>query len=488
MTTSAIALGFFGGLAMLLYGIRLVGEGLQLAAGGHLRAALQAVTRNRVKGLLAGAGITAIIQSSGATTVMLVGFASAGLIRLPEALGVVLGADIGTTVTVQLIAFQVADYALVLVGVGFACLFVAKRHVVRYAGEAILGFGLIFLAIQVIGQTAVPLRQSPLLGSLLVALGDHPILGLLLAAVLTALVCSSAATLGLAVTMADQGLLSLQAALPVMLGANIGTCGTALASALGANVEARRVAVAHAVFKVLGVLACLPFLTPFAHLLHATATGVPRQLANAHSLFNVGMALAFLPFTPLFARALVRLVPERPAPGGDLQELPAELLETPAVALGHAMRKTLQMADLVVDMVAKAWTPFTSDDLDLLLDLVDSQITYRSRYLVGMAMIPVRDLVMLDPFNPRSVAFQVEALKEHLAGLPALQNDGMPEEPTRLLIRLAGRIETEDAACLDGEVALVFEQMLMSLSNAIADRYFLQGSKATPIKKLGGLA
>ena len=130
----------------------------------------------------------------------------------------------------------------------------------------------------------------------------------------------------------------------------------------------------------------------------------------------------------------------------------------------------------------------TSDDLDLLLDLVDSQITYRSRYLVGMAMIPVRDLVMLDPFNPRSVAFQVEALKEHLAGLPALQNDGMPEEPTRLLIRLASQIETEDAASLDGEVALVFEQMLMSLSNAIADRYFLQGSKAAPIKKLGGLA
>jgi uncharacterized alpha-E superfamily protein len=130
----------------------------------------------------------------------------------------------------------------------------------------------------------------------------------------------------------------------------------------------------------------------------------------------------------------------------------------------------------------------TQDDLDLLLDLVDSQITYRSRYLVGMAMNPVRDLVMLDPFNPRSVAFQVEALKDHLAALPTLQDDGMPEEPTRLLIRIASQIETEDAATLDGEVALVFEQMLMTLSNAIADRYFLQGSNAAPTKKLGGLA
>lgn len=130
----------------------------------------------------------------------------------------------------------------------------------------------------------------------------------------------------------------------------------------------------------------------------------------------------------------------------------------------------------------------TSDDLDLLLDLVDSQITYRSRYLVGMAMNPVRDLVVLDPFNPRSVAFQVAALKDHLAALPSLQNDGMPEEPTRLLVRLAGQIETQDAASLDVQTALAFEQMLMTLSNAIADRYFLQGSNAAPTKKLGGLA
>ncbi len=130
----------------------------------------------------------------------------------------------------------------------------------------------------------------------------------------------------------------------------------------------------------------------------------------------------------------------------------------------------------------------TQDDLDLLLDLVDSQITYRSRYLIGMALTPVRDLVMLDPFNPRSVAFQVEALREHVAALPSLQNDGMPEEPARILVRLAGQLETEDAAGLDADKALVFEQTLMSLSNAVSDRYFLQGSNAAPTKKLGGVA
>ena len=281
--------------------------------GGQLRTVLSAVTSNRLKALLVGAGITAIIQSSGATTVMLVGFANSGLIRLSEALGVILGADIGTTLTVQLIAFQIADYALVIVGVGFTLLFVAKRHAVRYTGEAMLGFGLIFLAIQVMSNATAPLRQSPLVATLLVALGDHPLLGIVAAAAFTALVCSSGAALGLAVTLAGQGLLPLRAALPIMLGANVGTCGTALASSLGANTEARRVAFGHTAFKLVGVLACLPFLLPFARLVQATATSAPRQLANAHSLFNVGMALVFLPFTPLLARALTRLVPERPA-------------------------------------------------------------------------------------------------------------------------------------------------------------------------------
>lgn len=189
------------------------------------------------------------------------------------------------------------------------------------------------------------------------------------AAAFTALVCSSAAALGLAVTLAGQGLLPLRAALPIMLGANVGTCATALASSLGATTEARRVAVAHTVFKLVGVLACLPFLLPFARLVQATATSAPRQLANAHSLFNVGMALVFLPFTPLLARALTRLVPERPASGTGPRYLYAEMLDTPALALGQATREALRMADLVTAMLANVPLAFTSDDLDLIDDV-----------------------------------------------------------------------------------------------------------------------
>jgi phosphate:Na+ symporter len=285
----------------------------------------------------------------------------------------------------------------VIVGVGFTLLFVAKRHAFRYAGEAMLGFGLIFLAIQVMSDATAPLRQSPLVSALLVALGDHPLLGILAAAAFTALVCSSAAALGLAVTLAGQGLLPLRAALPIMLGANVGTCATALASSLGTTTEARRVAVAHTVFKLVGVLACLPFLLPFARLVQATATSAPRQLANAHSLFNVGMALVFLPFTPLLARALTRLMPERPASGTGPRYLYAEMLDTPALALGQATREALRMADLVTAMLAKVPLAFTSDNLDLIDDVetaddaVDVLNRTIKRYLTQLAQERLTD-------------------------------------------------------------------------------------------------
>ncbi len=388
---SSLLWGLFGSVAMLLYGIRLVAEGLELAAGGQLRAALGAVTRNRLKALATGAALTAVIQSSGATTALLVGFASAGLLRLSDTLSVILGANIGTTVTVQLLAFQVADYALALVGLGYTLLCLRRRHAVRYAGEAILGFGLIFLAIQVMGTLTAPLQESRLLAAMLVGLGDHPLLGLGVATVVTALACSSAATLGLALTLAGHGLLPLRAALPIMLGANLGTCATALVSALGANLEARRVALAHTGFKLLGVLACLPLLGPFATLVQATAASIPRQLANAHSLFNLGVALALLPFTAALARGLARLLPDRPGADAGGRPLPAEALETPALALALAAREALRLADRVAAMFAQALSPFTTDALDgtdaveAADDAVDRMYRRLKRYLTQLA-------------------------------------------------------------------------------------------------------
>ncbi|MFI5338906.1 MAG: Na/Pi cotransporter family protein [Candidatus Methylomirabilales bacterium] len=366
--TNLMLITLFGGMALLLYGMQLVGEGLQLAAGGRMRQILGSITNSRFKGMMVGAFITAVIQSSSATTVMLVGFASSGLMDLTQTIGVILGADIGTTVTVQLIAFQIFDYALLLVGIGFLLIFASRRKIFKYVGQAILGFGFIFFAMKVMSDAMVPLRQSPIVKTLLVSLGDQPLLGIIVAAIFSALVHSSAATIGLAITLSLQGLIPLHAAIPVIFGANIGTCATALASSIGTKPEAKRVAMAHIFFKVVGVLVFLPFIHPFAHLVELTTADVPRQIANAHTLFNVGITALFLPFSAVLARFISSLVSEDKEGGGLFgpKYLDERMLETPALALGQATREALRMADIVSEMFTKTIGTFSGEDLDLI--------------------------------------------------------------------------------------------------------------------------
>lgn len=364
---NATLLGLLGGVALLLYGIQLVGDGLQRAAGGRMRQILSALTGNRLVGVGAGIFITLVLQSSGATVGMLVRFAGAGVMQALEAMGFILGADIGTTLVVQLIAFKISNYALLLIGVGFFVTFVGQRKIYKYLGQAVLGFGFIFYAIHLMSGAMTPLRESPLFQASLLAMGDQPLLGILVSTVFTALVASSAATLGIAITLAHAGLLPLPAAIPIIFGANIGTCSTSLASSVGGNAEAKRVALAHILFKVVGVLIFLPFVQPFARLVEMTAETGARQIANAHTLFNVGIAVLFLPFTPWGASLMKKLVPEGRQAEGRFQPryLDERFLDTPAVALGQATREALRMADIVSDMLRRTIEPFSHDDQDL---------------------------------------------------------------------------------------------------------------------------
>jgi phosphate:Na+ symporter len=381
--TNLMLITLLGGVVLLLYGMRLVGEGLQLAAGGRMRHILGSITSNPFKGMLVGAFITAVIQSSTATTVMLVGFAGSGLLDLTQIIGVLLGADIGTTITVQLIAFHIFDYALLLVVVGYLLIFATNRKIFKYIGQAILGFGFIFFAMKVMSDAMVSLRQSEIVTALLVSLADHPILGIIVAAVLSALMASSAATIGLAITLSLQGLLPLAAAIPMILGANIGTCATALASSIGSRMEARRVAMAHVFFKVVGVLIFLPFIHPFAHLVELTANDAPRQIANAHTLFNVGITALFLPFASLLARFIYHLVPEGEEGEGLFRAkyLDERMLGTPALALGQATREALRMADIASDMLAKTIGALSTNDPELieLIEGKDNQVDTLNR-------------------------------------------------------------------------------------------------------------
>ena len=359
-----------GGTALLLYGVRFVGEGLQRAAGTRLRHVLSTLTGNRIKSLLVGAGVTAVLQSSSATTVMLVGFASAGLLTLRQTIGVILGADVGTTVTVQLLAFDLLQLSPLVVFVGWV-LYVAGRGTVRYVGQAILGFGFLFLGMKLIHDGTAPLATNELFADLLRALTDQPLLLVLISAFFTALVRSSAAVIGLALSLASSGLMPLVGAIPIIFGANVGTAATAVLAAVGQNAEARRVAAAHAAFKIVGVAIFFPFIGPFADLVRMTSPDVQRQIANAHTIFNVALALVFLPFAGLAADLISRLIPEsrRPNEGGPMYLNPA-VLDTPAVALGQALREVLRMGDVVLQSLRETRVVLEHNDEALMREIV----------------------------------------------------------------------------------------------------------------------
>ncbi|HBY98661.1 MAG TPA: hypothetical protein DEP84_32730, partial [Chloroflexi bacterium] len=235
MNPNIVLFNLLGGTSLLLYGMRIAGEGMQKAAGSQLRRWLGTLTNNRLTALATGAVVTAVIQSSSATTVMLVGLASAGLMSLSQTLGVILGADIGTTLTVQLLAFKIQDYALLLIGVAVPMMLAIRRPQINHFGRALLGFGFIFLGLKVITDTMTPFRQDPLVQEVLLSLAAAPLLVLILSVGLTALIHSSAGTIGIALAFATQGLMPLALALPIVIGANIGTSATALLSSLGAG-------------------------------------------------------------------------------------------------------------------------------------------------------------------------------------------------------------------------------------------------------------
>ena len=373
----------FGGVALMLYGIRQAGEALQRAAGGRLRTLLTGLTRNRLTAVAAGAAVTAIIQSSSATTVMLIGFVAAGLMTFPQTLGIILGADIGTTFTVQLIAFRVTDYAPLLVGIGFVLVFVGRRRAVKDVGQAILGFGLLFLGLRLILDGVAPIRQNELTLEVLRALAANPLTGVLVGAGLSAALASSAATIGVAIALASAGLLALPGAVAIVLGANVGTCATALAASLGANADAKRVAVAHIGFKLLGVVLIFPFIGPFTDWVAATARDPGRQIANAHTFFNVGVSLVFLPWVPWAARAIEALVPATHEADNPFRTryLDERSLDQPSLALGQATREALRLADIAQGMLRDTIRVFREDDPDLLEDVEgrDDQVDFLER-------------------------------------------------------------------------------------------------------------
>jgi phosphate:Na+ symporter len=393
-----IIISLFGGILLLLYGIKLLNDGLQNAAGSKIRSLLRSLTSNRFSAVGGGAFLTGLIQSSSATSVMLVGFVSAGLMNFRQTLAVILGADIGSTVTVQLIAFHVYDYAILLIGIGLVFTLYAKKAFHRNVGQGVLGFGFVFLSLKLMIDGIAPLQGNELFRQVFIALSNMPIVGIVLSAGLTALIHSSAATMGIALVLAKRGMIPLDAAIHIILGANIGTCATALIASMRSPVEARRVAWAHVFFKLFGVLLFLPFLGLFQTLVTETTPDFTRQIANANSLFNIIVAVLFLPIIGPFAKLITKLVPEKEEEKkfGPLY-LDEHVLTTPSLALGQATREVLRASDIVREMLIDVVRVFQSDDQaqiaaikskDNLIDLLDRQIRL---YLTRLSSSPLTE-------------------------------------------------------------------------------------------------
>jgi phosphate:Na+ symporter len=364
-----LIVGLVGGLALFLLGMDLMTEALRLIVGDKARAVLEKLTANRFVGVLTGAGVTAVIQSSSVTTVLVVGFISAGLMSFVQSIPVILGSNIGTTITAQLIAFNITNWALVLISVGFGIGAIAKRPKRKSQGSALMGLGLIFFGMTVMGTAMSPLRTyEPFINAMETL--DNPLLGILAGAVITAILQSSSATTGIVIVLASQGLIAPAAGIALVLGANIGTSVTALLAAIGKPRDAQRAAVAHLLFNVVGVLIWIPFVGWLVTVVGSIGGGTSREVANAHTIFNVTNALIFLPFVNQFAALVTKLVPDKSVEGEMRPKyLDKSLIRNPSLALSAARMELLRMASRVQGMLADVLTATVDGTIDDLAEI-----------------------------------------------------------------------------------------------------------------------
>jgi len=398
-----------GGVGLFIFGMRQMGEGLQKTAGDRLQRFIELLTTNPLAGILVGAGVTAIIQSSSATTIMTVGFVNAGLMSLRQAVGIIMGANIGTTITAQLIAFDLGNYSLPAVALGAFLLFFSRKKRFKQIGQVIFGFGLLFLGMTVMQDTMLPLAESEAFREFFKTFGAMPVLGILVGAMTTALVQSSSATIGILISLASVGAIDFAIAIPILLGDNIGTTFTALLSSIGAKLAARRAAMAHMVFNVLGtgffilVFYLVPgfsghletFFQSIAEYFGHT-WNVQRLVANTHTAFNLTNTLLWFPFVAFLTNLVIRMIPgkEDILHKGPIY-LDERMLKTPAVALEQAHKELLRMADLAYVNVGDARRIFMDEEENLMdnfyerEEAIDALETAITDYLAKLSRQPM---------------------------------------------------------------------------------------------------
>lgn len=380
--------GLLGGLALFIFGMNMMSECLQKAAGEKMKTILGVLTKNPVMGILAGALVTAVLQSSSATTVMVIGFVSAGLMSLPQAISVILGANIGTTMTAQLIAFKISDYIWLFVFVGFIIFFISKKEKVKSIGQTIFAFGLLFVGIETMSSVMKPLATNPIFTNLMASVSNIPILGVLLGTVMTLVVQSSSATIAVLQSFASQpaadgisSAIGLTGAIPILLGDNIGTTITALMASVGQSKNAKRAAVAHSIFNIAGAVVFIWVVPVFAEFVRFISPKgneidvISRQIANAHMSFNIINTLIWLPLIPVMVKIVNFIVKE-----GDKDEdarkatlyIDNRVLNQPAVALHLVTQEVKALSENVQALLKDVKNSFVQGDTEILKSVDES--------------------------------------------------------------------------------------------------------------------
>ncbi|MBC8344836.1 MAG: Na/Pi cotransporter family protein [Candidatus Marinimicrobia bacterium] len=434
-----LAMGLLGGLSLFLYGMAKMSDGLKKAAGNSMRKILATLTKNRVIAMIVGAFVTMVIQSSSATTVMLVSFVQAELMTYAQSVGIILGANIGTTVTAQLVAFKLTDYALLMIAVGFAMTMFSKKESLRHIGEAILGFGILFFGMKIMSDAMKPLRSFQPFIDMMKGL-ENPLFGILIGATFTALIQSSSAFTGIVIVLAQQGLLTLEAGIPLILGANVGTCVTAGLASIGTIREAKRVAIAHVLFNISGVLIFIWLIPPLAELVRSfssssglsgmekLAAETPRQIANAHTIFNISVGLIFLPFTAILAKQIYRILPRVAKTKGiepAIWHLDESQISHPAVAVELAKTEMSRMIKILGRMVDACFYPFIHDEpkqdevypqlsliegIDMREEKIDFIEEHITNYLFQISRQELSDLQAEEVFAMMSIVNDMESI------------------------------------------------------------------------------
>lgn len=391
-----ITFGLLGGLAIFIFGMNMMSESLQKAAGEKMKKILGILTVNPVMGVLAGTIATAVMQSSSATTVMVIGFVSAGLMTLKQGISVILGANIGTTMTAQLLAFNISDYIFVIIFVGFIVSFVFKSEKIKSIGQTIFAFGLLFEGIQIMSSVMKPLAASPVFINMIDHVSGMPVLGVLVGTLMTLVVQSSSATIAVLQNFAAQAgpdgvssIIGLAGAIPVLLGDNIGTTITALLACIGQSRDAKRTALAHCTFNVTGAFLFIWFVKPYAHFIQAISTKGPeveviaRQIANAHTIFNITMTLIWLPLIWLLVKIVVKILPYKEK-NSKQKEVPVfldpRLISQPAAAMEMVAREILRCSGMVEQMIHRLNHAIERQDLRRVDSILRQAVVVRKLY------------------------------------------------------------------------------------------------------------